>query len=81
MSASDNSNSNFSKHSLCTNCHEDEITYHRRRHYSLLPSHILALISRNETHLSFRNVRRGNATDVVFSNNKNIKINLKDQFL
>ena len=35
------SSSNFLKHSFCTDCHETEIIYHRRRHHNLLSSHIL----------------------------------------
>ena len=45
-----NSNKNFSGHFICTDCHENEITCHWRRHRNLLQSYILILINRSETH-------------------------------
>ena len=70
------SNNNFSKHSLCSDCHERRITYHRRRYRNLVQFHILAFISRNEMHFSFRNTKEDNATNAVFSKiSKNVKVN------
>ena len=76
------SNSNFSKHSLCSDYHEKRITYHRKRHYNLVQSYILVFINRNEMHFSSRNARENNAMNVVFNKiSKNVKINWNDQFL
>ena len=47
------SNSNFSKHFLCSDYHEKEITYHRRRHCNLVQFYILVFISRNEMYFFF----------------------------
>ena len=70
------SNNNFSKHSLCTDCYENEIIYHRRCYCNFLQSHILVLISRSKMYFFFRNVREDNATDDMFNTiSKNIKIN------
>ena len=69
------SNRNFPKPSLYTDCYENEIIYHRKRHRNLLQSHILAFISRSEM-LFFRNAKKNNATNIVFNKiSKNIKIN------
>ena len=76
------SNNNFSKHFLYSDCHEKKITYHRKRHRNLVQSYILVFISRNKMHFFFRNARKDNATNAVFSKiNKNVKINWNDQFL
>ena len=70
------SDSNFSKHSLCFDCYEKEITYHQRRHHNLVQSYILVFISRNEMYFFFRNVKEDNATNFVFNKvSKNVKIN------
>ena len=76
------SNSNLSKHFLCSDCHEREITYHRRRHRNLVQFYILVFINRNEMYFSFRNAEEDNATNVVFSKiSKNVKVNWNDQLL
>ena len=75
-------NNNLSKHSLCSDCHEKKITYHRKRHCNLVQSYILAFISRNEMYFLSQNMRENNAINVVFNKvNKNVKINWNDQFL
>ena len=47
------SNSNLSKHFLCSDCHEKKIIYHRKRHRNLVQFYILVFINRNEMHFSF----------------------------
>ena len=47
------SNSNISKYSLYSDCHEKEITYHRKCHCNLEQSYILVFISRNEMYFFF----------------------------
>ena len=75
------SNNNFLKYSLYSDCHKRGITYYRKRHRNLVLFYILAFISRNKMHCSFRNAKENNATDVVFSKiNKNVKINWNNQF-
>ena len=70
------SNSNFSKHSLYSDCYERGIIYHRRRYRNLVQFCILVFISRNEMHFFSRNARKNNATNVVFNKiSKNVKIN------
>ena len=70
------SNNNLLKYSLCSDCHERRITYHRKSHHNLVSFYILVFINRSEMHFSSRNARQDNATNVVFNKiNKNIKIN------
>ena len=76
------SNSNFSKSSLCSDYHERKIIYHQKRHCNLVQSYILVFISWKKIYFSFRNIRKHNATNAVFSKiSKNIKINWNDQLL
>ena len=70
------SNNNFSKHFLCSDCHEKKIIYHRRRHRNFVQSFILAFISWNEIYFFSRNAKENNATNAVFNKiSKNVKIN------
>ena len=69
-------NSNFSKHSLCLDCHERKIIYHRRRHRNLVQSYILVFIRWSKMYFFSRNAKEDNATNAVFSKvNKNVKVN------
>ena len=69
------SNNNFSSHFLCSDCHEKEIIYHRKRHRNFVQLYFLVFINRNEMHFSFRNARKDNVTNVVFSKiSKNDKV-------
>ena len=73
------SNSNFSKHSLYIDYHENEIIYHRRRHRKLLQFYIFIFINRNEIHFLFRHAKEDNVTNIVFNKiNKNVQVNWND---
>ena len=75
-------NSNFSKYSLCSDCYKEEIIFHRKRYRNLVQFYILVFISRSEMHFFFRNAKKDNTTNVVFSKiSKNIKVNWNNQFL
>ena len=75
------SNSNLSKHSLCPDCHERKIIYHRRRHRNFMQSYIVVFISWSEIYFFSWNAKEDNATNVVFNKiNKNIKVKCNDQF-
>ena len=73
------SNNNLSKYSLCSDCHEREIIYHRKRHRNLVQFYILVFINWSEMHFLSRNAKKDNATNVVFSKvSKNVKVNWND---